>query len=143
MVAHQEHAAPSLRAIRPDVSPALEAAYQKMMAKRPEDRPGSMSEVIALLQASRHATDNEAVKVAPPRKSQPELEVCKKTPLERAARRGRSSTRDLHPRDGGRSHQHDRELNLRDLVIDVRSDFVAARGARAVPDEREMTGDDH
>src|SRR5262249_33629918 len=39
MVAHQEHPAPSLRAIRPDVSPALEAAYQKMMAKRPEDRP--------------------------------------------------------------------------------------------------------
>src|SRR5262249_7372316 len=50
LLAHQQHAAPSLRAMRPEVSPALEAAYQQMMAKRPEDRPASMTDVIALLQ---------------------------------------------------------------------------------------------
>ena len=65
MLAHQEHAAPSLRAMRPEVSPALEAAYQKMMAKKPEERPASMTDVIALLQASKLATDTMMGKVAP------------------------------------------------------------------------------
>ena len=48
-----------MRAVRPDVSPALEADYQKMMAKKPEDRPASMTEVIALLQASKHITGDD------------------------------------------------------------------------------------
>ena len=55
MMAHMETPAPALRSRRPEVSMALEAAYQKMMAKRPDDRPGSMTEVIALLQASKLA----------------------------------------------------------------------------------------
>ena len=55
LMAHMERPAPSLRASRPDVPLALEACYQKMMAKRPDDRPGSMTEVIALLQASKLA----------------------------------------------------------------------------------------
>ena len=57
MVAHQEHAAPSLRAARPDVPPALEAAYLKMMAKKPADRPASMTEVIAMFQAAKASLD--------------------------------------------------------------------------------------
>ena len=60
MVAHQEHAAPSLRAIRPDVSPAIETAYQRMMAKRPDDRPSSMTEVIALLQSAKLSTEEDS-----------------------------------------------------------------------------------
>ena len=46
LMAHQERPAPSLRAARPDVPARLEAAYLKMMAKRPADRPESMSEVV-------------------------------------------------------------------------------------------------
>ena len=48
LMAHLEQPAPSLRAVRPEVSVALEMVYRKMMAKRPADRPGSMKEVIAL-----------------------------------------------------------------------------------------------
>ena len=50
LMAHQERPAPLLRATRPDVPAALEDAFQKMMAKRPADRPASMTEVIALLE---------------------------------------------------------------------------------------------
>jgi serine/threonine protein kinase len=51
LMAHQQQPAPSLRARRPDAPSALEHAFQKMMAKRPEDRPDSMTAVIALLEA--------------------------------------------------------------------------------------------
>jgi serine/threonine protein kinase len=47
-----ERAGPALRAVRPDVPLALEAAYERMVAARPDDRPSSMTEVIALLEAS-------------------------------------------------------------------------------------------
>ena len=55
LMAHQERPAPLLRAARPDVPAALEDAFQKMMAKRPADRPPSMTAVITLLEACRTA----------------------------------------------------------------------------------------
>jgi serine/threonine protein kinase/regulation of enolase protein 1 (concanavalin A-like superfamily) len=55
IMAHMNQPAPSLRILRPDVAPALDAVYLKMMAKRPGDRPASMSEVIDLLEASKTA----------------------------------------------------------------------------------------
>jgi serine/threonine protein kinase len=51
ILAHQQMPAPSLHSARRDVPLALEDIYRRMMAKRPLDRPGSMSEVIALLEA--------------------------------------------------------------------------------------------
>ncbi len=51
LVAHRTKPIPSLIAARPDVPEALEKLYQKMMAKRPQDRIGSMKEVIEALQA--------------------------------------------------------------------------------------------
>jgi serine/threonine protein kinase len=51
LMAHQNRPAPSLHAARPDIPPALEAAYQSMMAKDPADRPQSMSAVIWLLES--------------------------------------------------------------------------------------------
>ena len=50
IVAHRERAIPSLRAEVPEVSEQLDAVYQKMVAKKPDDRYGSMAEVIAELE---------------------------------------------------------------------------------------------
>ncbi len=53
LMAHQDRAPASLLAARPDVPIAIDAVYQKMMAKKAADRPASMSEVIELLEACR------------------------------------------------------------------------------------------
>ncbi|MFO0958098.1 MAG: family 16 glycoside hydrolase [Isosphaeraceae bacterium] len=53
LIGHQEKPAPSLRDRRPEVPPALEGVYQRMMAKRPADRPQTMTDVIAALEACR------------------------------------------------------------------------------------------
>ena len=56
LAAHREQPVPSLRAARPDAPSAMEAAFQKMMAKRPDDRPQSMTEVITLLEACKSSS---------------------------------------------------------------------------------------
>jgi eukaryotic-like serine/threonine-protein kinase len=50
IVAHRENPIPCLRGLRSDVPESLDAVFQKMLAKRPEGRPQSMSEVISQLQ---------------------------------------------------------------------------------------------
>jgi serine/threonine protein kinase len=143
MVAHQEHPAPSLRAIRPDVSPALEAAYQKMMSKKPEDRPASMSEVIALLHASRPSS-GDAGSIAPP--AQPSLgqAVTDQRPLERGSPpRTMVDSAIFARRSVDADMLGDRELNLRDLVMDVRSDVYAPDEACADRNESQGACDDH
>jgi serine/threonine protein kinase len=122
LVAHQDHPAPSLRAIRPDVAPALEAAYQKMMAKRPDDRPGSMSGLIALLHASRPSSEDTGP-VAPPPESGLAQAVTNPGPLERSGpTRTTIDSAIFVRRMVGADTLCDRELNLRDLVMDVPAD---------------------
>jgi eukaryotic-like serine/threonine-protein kinase len=53
LMAHQERLPKSLLAARPTVPRALDATYQRMMAKKPDDRPASMTEVVRLLEACR------------------------------------------------------------------------------------------
>jgi len=50
IIAHREQPPPFLREIRGDVPECLEKVFQKMLAKRPQDRQRSMTEVIAEIQ---------------------------------------------------------------------------------------------
>ena len=49
ILAHREKPIPSVIAIRPDCPPSLDALIQRMLAKRPEERPQSMAEIIVNL----------------------------------------------------------------------------------------------
>jgi len=51
ILAHRELSPPSLSAARPEVTATVEAVFQKMVAKRPEERQQTMTEVIADLEA--------------------------------------------------------------------------------------------
>jgi eukaryotic-like serine/threonine-protein kinase len=49
VAAHQKQAVPSLRTDLPEISPELDGVFQRLLAKKPADRPQSMQEVIDLL----------------------------------------------------------------------------------------------
>jgi len=55
ILAHREEPVPSISAIRRGAPEALDAAFQRMVAKRAEDRQQSMAEVISELEAVRSA----------------------------------------------------------------------------------------
>jgi serine/threonine protein kinase len=121
LMAHMERPAPSLRAVRADVPPALDAVYLRMMSKRPEDRPASMTEVVALLEASKTAPDYSKGTGAATPKSKPELKVFNEQPLKRAGapRTQADPSVFARPRETERA-EPSHELNLEDLVMSVR-----------------------
>lgn len=57
LLAHREAPIPALRNIEPTVSEQLEATFRKMVAKKPEDRHQSVSEVVADLERCQSSSD--------------------------------------------------------------------------------------
>ena len=66
VMAHRLQPIPSLCAARPDVSPGLDAIFRKMMAKQPEERYQSITEVLVALEACRHPRRPPPRRVEPP-----------------------------------------------------------------------------
>ncbi len=60
LLGHRERPIPSLRAARRDVSEAVDATFQHLLAKSPDDRPQTMAAVIGELQACRGPTGGKA-----------------------------------------------------------------------------------
>ena len=66
LLKHRQAPIPSPRLVRPETPPALEALCQRMMAKQPADRPASMGEVVAALEAILQGLDAAPVRRAAP-----------------------------------------------------------------------------
>ena len=58
MRAHTDDPPPSLRAVRPDVPPSMEAAVERMLAKKPQDRFGTLAEALVSLGAGPVSPDD-------------------------------------------------------------------------------------
>ncbi len=125
LMAHIERPAPTLRAVRPDVPTGIEDVYQKMMAKRPSDRPESMTEIIRLLEMCK-----EAAEASPPQekapKSSPRLMVFNEGGPRKAGTPPRAGRDEpvFSERDDEVGVQIGSGLNLEDLAMDVRSEVA-------------------
>lgn len=53
LLAHRDQPIPSMASARPEVPAQLDAVYQRMVAKRPEDRYQAMAEVVSALESCR------------------------------------------------------------------------------------------
>jgi len=118
LIAHQERPAPSLGAARPDAPKALEDAYQAMMAKRPADRPQSMTAVIGLLESCRSPIGDEE-------EARAGLTTYAAKVFKRAAPRGRDRGPEASifaRRNEAGGLQIDPDLRFEDLVMDLREE---------------------
>jgi serine/threonine protein kinase len=124
LMAHMERPAPMLRAVRPDVLTGVEDVYQRMMAKRPAERPESMTEVIRLLEMCQAAIAEAPQTVGGAPKSSPKLMVFdegrRKTEKGQATPRTDRDVRVFAEGDKGEGLLVGSEFSLDDLEMDVR-----------------------
>lgn len=64
LLAHRDQPSPSLRTVRPEVSESLDHVFAKLVAKKPDDRYQTATELIVDLQACRTGATLKAVTVA-------------------------------------------------------------------------------
>jgi len=64
LFAHRDQPIPSMRKLRSDVPASLDVVLQRMIAKHPEDRFASMTEVIAALHSRRERTESYILQYA-------------------------------------------------------------------------------
>ncbi len=84
LMAHRRTPPPSLRERRSDIPPKLDALFQKMVAKEPDDRPASMDQVIGEIQSVlADLTTSESVQGTAGRVQETELEPVERTALGR------------------------------------------------------------
>ncbi len=125
LMAHMERPAPMLRSVRPDVPTGVEDVYQKMMAKRPSDRPQSMAEVIRLLEMCKAEVEASPSPEKAPKSSARLMVFNEGGPrkAETPPRAGRDEPV-FSERDDEVGVQVGSGLDLEDLVMDVRSEVA-------------------
>jgi serine/threonine protein kinase len=131
MTAHAERPTPSLRTTRPDVSPRLDSVFQRMTANLPDERPASMTEVIALLDSC-NAVKRDLASAGDEATTQAEPTVVDQPPR----KHGGEAKAELEASLSVRRQEHDgwrinRELSLEDLMMEVRPDVAPSRPPRA------------
>jgi serine/threonine protein kinase/WD40 repeat protein len=110
IMAHYERPAPSLLAVGPTTPHAIDAVYEKMMAKRPSDRPQSATELIGLLESCRTSADEED-------EARWGLRTFADTVMKRAAtRRPDREPSILAPRRESGPLEFDPDLRLEDVI---------------------------
>lgn len=91
-IAHAQSPIPPLRASRPDLPESLEVVYQRMVAKQPQDRYQTMTEVVAALDACRTRQPLPVVQPMAPRAVPAITPPTPSKPAPRPIRRRNDST---------------------------------------------------
>src|SRR5262249_36230526 len=67
LLQHRESPPPALREARPDTPPVLSAIYQRMVAKKPDDRHATMTEVVLALEEAGSSLSGLGLSASAPR----------------------------------------------------------------------------
>jgi len=97
LLKHRDEPIPPLSDAGPEVPPALEAIYRKMMAKSPEDRFGSMTDLIAALERCGYRADEAGT----PRGPAPVVAASEPTRVSPSVCEPTSATRPDNVRESG------------------------------------------